>query len=77
MKNSKHFQYTPIQVRRIPLYYHAPGWSPSNPEEAKKVKKWVVKFTMLNDKLYKRVFSQPYLKCVEEKEAKYILKEVY
>ena len=32
---------------------------------------------VLNDILYKRGFSMPYLKCVEEDEAKYILKEVH
>ena len=33
---------------------------------------------MLNDELYKRGFSQPYLSCVEEEEeAKYVLEEVH
>jgi len=32
---------------------------------------------MLNDKLYKRGFSQPYLRCVEEEKAKYVLEEVH
>ena len=32
---------------------------------------------MLNDELYKRGFSQPYLRCVEEEEVKYILEEVH
>ena len=32
---------------------------------------------MLNDELYKRGFSQPYLRCVEEEKAKYILEEVH
>ena len=32
---------------------------------------------VLNDKLYKRGFFQPYLRCVEEEEAKYALEEVY
>ena len=32
---------------------------------------------MLNDELYKRGFSQPYLRCVEEEEFKYILEEVH
>ena len=32
---------------------------------------------MLNDELYKRGFSQPYLRYVEEEEAKYVLEEVY
>ena len=32
---------------------------------------------VLNDELYKRGFSQPYLRCVEEEEAKYVLEEVH
>ena len=48
-----------------------------NQEEAKKIKKRAIKFTILNDELYKRGFSQPYLRCVEEKETKYVLEEVY
>ena len=34
-------------------------------------------FTILNDALYKRGLSMPYLKCVEEDEAKYILEEIH
>ena len=50
---------------------------PSNLDEAKKIKKRVARFTVLNDELYKRGFSQPYLRCVEEEEAKYVLEEVH
>ena len=32
---------------------------------------------ILNDTLYKRGFSMPYLKCVDEDEAKYILEEIH
>ena len=32
---------------------------------------------MVNDELYKRGFSQPYLRCIEEAKAKYVLKEVH
>ena len=49
---------------------------PQNKEEAKKIKKRAARFTILNDTLYKRGFSMPYLKCVNEEEAKYILKEI-
>ena len=42
---------------------------PQNTEEAKKVKKRAARFTILNDTLYKRGFSMPYLKCVDEEEA--------
>ena len=50
---------------------------PSNLDEAKKIKKRVARFTVLNDELYKRGFSQPDLRCVEEEEAKYVLEEVH
>ena len=39
--------------------------------------KRVARFTILNDTLYKRGFSMPYLKCVDEEEAKYILEEIH
>ena len=53
------------------------GHLPQNTEEAKKVKKRAAKFTILNDTLYKRGFSMPYLKCVDEEEAQYILAEIH
>ncbi|XP_050247585.1 uncharacterized protein LOC126695025 [Quercus robur] len=49
---------------------------PQNTEEARKIKKRAARFTILNDVLYKKGFSMPYLKCVDEEEAKYILEEV-
>ena len=50
---------------------------PQNTEEAKKVKKRAARFTILNDTLYKRGFSMPYLRCVDEEDAKYILEEIH
>ena len=52
------------------------GHLPQDTEEARKVKKRAARFTILNDTLYKRGFSMPYLKCYEE-EAKYILEEIH
>ena len=46
-------------------------------EEAKKIKKRAARFTILCDTLYKKGFSMPYLKCVDEDEAKYILEEIH
>ena len=46
-------------------------------EEAKKIKKRAARFTILNDTLYKRDFSMPYLKCFDEDKAKYILEEIH
>ena len=53
------------------------GHLPQNAEEAKKIKKKAARFTILNDTLYKKGFSLPYLKCVDEEEAKYILEEIH
>ena len=50
---------------------------PQNVEEHKKVKKRVARFTILNDTMYRRSFSMPYLKCINEEEANYILEEIY
>ena len=50
---------------------------PQDTTEAKKVRKRAAKFTILNDTLYKRGFSMPYLKCIDEEEAKYILEEIH
>ena len=59
------------------LSYLKDGRLPPNPEEAKQIKKRATRFTVLNNELYKRDFSQPYLRCVEEEEAKYVLEEVH
>ena len=53
------------------------GWLPQDVEEARKVRKRATRFTILNDTLYKRGFSMPYLRCVNEEEAKYVLKEIH
>ena len=53
------------------------GYLPQNTEEAKRIKKRAVRFTILNDALYKKGFSMPYLKCVNEEEARYILEEIH
>ena len=50
---------------------------PQDIEEAKKVRKRATRFTILNNTLYKRGFSMPYLKCVDEEEAKYVLEEIH
>ena len=53
------------------------GHLPQDAEEARKVTKRAVRFTILNDTMYKRGFSMLYLKCVDEEEAKYILQEIH
>ena len=42
------------------------------PQDIKEVRKRAVRFTILNYTLYKKGFSVPYLKCVNEEEAIHI-----
>ena len=42
------------------------GHLPQDANEARKIRKKVARFTILNDVLYKRGFSMPYLKCVDD-----------
>ena len=53
------------------------GRLPQDVEEARKVRKRVARFMILNDTLYKSGFSMPYLRCVNEEEAKYILEKIH
>ena len=53
------------------------GCLPQDVKGARKVRKRAARFTILNDTLYKRGLSMPYLKCVDEEEAKYILEEIH
>ena len=53
------------------------GHLPQDIKEARKVRTRAARFTILNGTLYKRGFSIPYLKCVDEEEATYILEEIH
>ena len=53
------------------------GHLPQDTDKGKKIKKKATRFVILNDTLYKRGFSLPYLKCVDKDEAKYILEEIH
>ena len=79
--NIEEFQTFPVHARArwtsLILFYLKDGRLPPNPDEAKKIKKRAARFTVLNDELYKRCFSQPYLRCIEEEEAKYVPEEVH
>ena len=50
---------------------------PSDSFEAKKVRDRAPRFTIVNSELYKRGFSLPYLKCLNPKEAMYVLQEIH
>ena len=46
-------------------------------DEATKLRVRLARYVLLNEVLYKRGFSQPYLRCLSPNEANYVLREVY
>ena len=46
-------------------------------DEARKLRVRSARYVLLNDALYKRGFSQPYLRCLSPNEANYVLREVH
>ena len=46
-------------------------------EAERKLKVQTAWFVLIKDVLYKRVFSQPYLRCLTTEETDYVIREVY
>ena len=46
-------------------------------DKAKKLKLRSARYVLINELLYKRGFSQPYLRCLAPDEVNYVLREVY
>ena len=46
-------------------------------DETRKLRVRSAKFVLLNDAVYKRGFSQPYLRCLSPDKANYVLREVH
>ena len=46
-------------------------------DKAKKLKLRSARYVLINEVLYKRGFSQPYLRCLAPDEVNYVLREVY
>ena len=57
------------------ISYLKDGSLPEGKDEARRLRVWSVTYVLQNDVLYKRDFSQPYLRCLSSDEANYVLKE--
>ena len=53
------------------------GLLPSDPKEVAKLRTRLARFTVHKGRLYKRGFFAPILKCIEERDAEYVLREVH
>ena len=59
------------------ISYLKDGTLPEGKDEARKLRVRSARYILLNDILYKRGFSQPYLICLSPDEANYVLREVH
>ncbi|RDX94353.1 Pro-Pol polyprotein, partial [Mucuna pruriens] len=57
--------------------YLQKGAIPDNPKEALRTAKEATIYTILGQQLYRRGFSFPLLRCLEEEESAYVIKEVH
>ena len=59
------------------ISYLKDGSLPEGKNEARRLRVRLVRYVLLNDVLYKRGFSQPYLRRLSPDEANYVLREVH
>ena len=59
------------------ISYLKDGNLPEGKDEARRLRVRSARYVLLNDVLYKRGFSQPYLRCLSPDEANYVLREVH
>ena len=57
--------------------YLKEGKLPQGRDEAHKLRIKSAKYVLMDEVLYKRGFSQPYLRCLALDEANYVLREVH
>ena len=50
---------------------------PEGKDEARKLRVKSAKYVLMDEVLYKRGFSQPYLRCLDPDEVNYVLREVH
>ena len=50
---------------------------PNKKQAARKLKVQVPRFVLIKDVLYKRGFSRPYLRCLGNEEADYVMRKVH
>ena len=50
---------------------------PNDKKVARKLKVQAARFVLTKDVLYKKDFSQPYLRCLNSEEADYVIREVH
>ena len=62
---------TPIVI------YIKDGRLPNDKDKARKLRIRAAKYVLIDEVLYKRGFSQPYLRCLAPDESNYVLREIH
>ena len=61
-----------------PLVRHITnGELPQDKNEARRIKYLSNRFTMINGRLYKKGFSQPFLRCIDNLEAEFVMSQIH
>ncbi|CAL9017856.1 unnamed protein product, partial [Prunus brigantina] len=61
-----------------PIYaFLTDGTLPTDKSQARKIRYRAARYTIINDVLYKRGYTTPYLKCLTKEQGDYILREVH
>ena len=59
------------------VHYLKEGWLLEDKTEARKIQIRAARFLIIDDVLYKRGYSLPYLRCANSEEANYVLCEIH
>ena len=59
------------------VIYLKDGRPPEDKDEAKRLRIKAAKYVLIDEVLYKRGFSQPYLRCLAPNKSNYLLREVH
>ena len=66
-----------INWTTLVVSYLKDGTLPNDKKVARKLKVQAARFVLTKDVLYKKDFSQPYLRCLNSEEADYVMREVH
>ncbi|KAL2230476.1 UNVERIFIED_CONTAM: hypothetical protein Sindi_1642000 [Sesamum indicum] len=59
------------------IRYMKEGILPADPTSAQRLKARAVRFTLVDEQLYKRTIEGPLLKCLDPKKAEYVMREIH
>ncbi|KAL0377766.1 UNVERIFIED_CONTAM: hypothetical protein Sradi_3082100 [Sesamum radiatum] len=68
---------TPFSWKEEIIRFLTDGIEPENQKDAKALRRKASRFVMIDGELYKRGFSQPFLKCLTPEEGNYVLREIH